>query len=132
MSQDLTRFRGQADTYMDEVHARRDAVAADIAVLITSSHPYYCGVASTIMANEGSAFALATQNCATGYYSFGHELGHLQGARHNPENDPASTPFPYGHGYRDPPAGWRTVMAYDTNPHCCTRIPYWSNPNVSA
>ena len=60
------------------------------------------GQADAIYADASSAFAIVDYDCATGYYSFGHELGHLQGARHDPNNDPTSTPFAYGHGYQDP------------------------------
>jgi hypothetical protein len=70
----------------------------------------------------------------TGYYSFGHEFGHLQGARHDTYVDSTMTPFSYGHGYVYLPGLWRTIMAY--NNACsvfgmdCTRLQYWSNPTV--
>ena len=65
---------------------------------------------------------------ATGYYSFGHEIGHLQSARHDPANDPTNSPYAYGHGYQYPSGGWRTIMAYACSSGC-TRLNYWSNPN---
>jgi hypothetical protein len=113
---------------MDEVHALRDQHAADVAILITKSGDA-CGIASDIYASEDTAFAVVGQNCATGYYSFAHEIGHLQGARHNPEADSSSTPFAYGHGYYNEPGKWRTIMSYAC-PAGCTRLKYWSNPNV--
>jgi hypothetical protein len=71
----------------------------------------YCGLADAIMANASTAFAIVHYDCATGYYSFAHELGHLQGARHDPANDPTNTPpcGPYGHGFQhlSPSPAWR-------------------------
>lgn len=126
---DRNRFRDDGDGYMDEVHVLRNAFHADVGMLITDRGAY-CGIASAIYASASTAFAVVAQNCATGYYSFGHEIGHLHGCRHNPEADPGTTPFAFGHGYYYQPGSWRTVMSYNC-PGGCTRIPYWSNPYVS-
>ncbi len=128
MALDRDRFRIRNDGFMDEVHNLRNTYGADIAILITGNGSF-CGIASAILANQDTAFAVVGQNCATGNYSFGHEIGHLQGARHNPEADATNTPFPFGHGYYYQPGSWRTIMAYDC-PGGCTRRQYWSNPNV--
>jgi hypothetical protein len=125
---DGSRFRINGDGYMDEVHSLRNTYAADIAMLIVRQPSVGCGLAEAILANESTAFATVAQNCATGYYTFGHEIGHLQGARHNPEVDPSTSPFRYGHGYYYQSGRWRTVMSYNC-PGGCTRLPYWSNPN---
>jgi hypothetical protein len=124
---DLMRLAATNDGYMDNVHSLRDTYGADMVVLVSDVNGY-CGQADAIYANSSSAFAIVDYDCATGYYSFGHELGHLQGARHNPENDPSSSPFSYGHGYQDPQNNWRTVMAYNCSSNC-TRQLFWSNPN---
>ena len=126
-STDLNRIAAKNDGYMDEVHGLRDQYGADV-VLLVSDVNGYCGQADAIMATESSAFAIVDWDCATGYYSTGHEIGHLQGARHDPAADPTSTPYSYGHGYRHPGADWRTVMAYNCSPSC-TRINWWSNPD---
>ncbi|TMO90349.1 pre-peptidase C-terminal domain-containing protein [Pseudoalteromonas ruthenica] len=126
---DLNRLAGTNDGYMDEVHGLRDQYGADVVVLVNDVNGY-CGQADAIGASASSAFAMVDYDCATGYYSFGHEIGHLQAARHNPENDPTNSPYAYGHGYQDPSSQWRTVMAYNCNSGC-TRINYWSNPNKS-
>ena len=66
---------------------------------------------STAFGVYDGAYAVVGQNCATGYYSFGHEIGHLQGARHNPEADGLTLPFAYGHGFQNNVAPrWRTIM----------------------
>ena len=129
MATDRDRFRINGDGQMDEVHALRDAHHADVAVLITGNGDY-CGIAAAIGATADTAFAVVGQNCATGYYSFAHEIGHLQGARHNPEANSTSSPFAYGHGYYYQPGNWRTIMSYAC-PSGCTRLNYWSNPNVA-
>lgn len=127
MRLDRDRFRIPDDSFMDEVHTRRNRYRADIAVLFMGNSNY-CGYASDIFANPETAFAVVAQNCATGYYSFGHEIGHLQGARHDPAADSSTEPFPYGHGFCYTSANWRTVMSYNNG--CRNRLQYWSNPSV--
>lgn len=129
MSTDLSRFRGTTDGYMDGVHATRNSVAADVMMLVVNDGSS-CGLASGIGSTASTAFAAVYWNCATGYYSFAHEIGHLQSARHDPAADPTNTPYAYGHGYQAPSKAWRTIMAYNCSPSC-PRINYWSNPNVS-
>jgi hypothetical protein len=123
---DLNRYRGTADGYMDGIHTLRNSVAADVGVLLVNNTAY-CGLASAIGASASTAFAEVYWGCATGYYSFAHEIGHLQSARHDPANDPTNSPYAYGHGYQYPAGGWRTIMAYDCSSGC-TRLNYWSNP----
>ena len=113
---------------MDEVHALRNKYSADVCVLLSYTTDV-CGVASSIGATASNAFCLVSVNgtCATTNYSFGHEIGHLLGCRHDPSVDSSTTPFAYGHGYVNPSKTWRTIMAYGS----CTRLQYWSNPNIS-
>ncbi|UTY57400.1 M12 family metallo-peptidase [Massilia sp. erpn] len=116
---------------MNDVVNNRNITAADMSVLIVNQTDY-CGMADAIMANASSAFAAVHIGCATGYYSFAHELGHLQGARHDIANDPTQQPFPYGHGFQhtSPTPAWRTIMAYNCVGNC-DRLQYWSNPSVT-
>ena len=123
---DLNRYRGTSDGYMDAIHTTRNSVAADVAVLMVKNTAY-CGLASGIGSTATTAFAEVYWDCATGYYSFAHEIGHLQSARHDPTNDPTNTPYAYGHGYQRAANGWRTIMAYACTTSC-TRLNYWSNP----
>ncbi len=127
-STDLARFRSTNDGYMDEIHTYRNNFSADVCIIILDN-PQYCGLASGIGSSSSTAFAAVYYTCTLGNYSFGHEIGHLHGARHNPQADPNTTPFAYGHGYYNSVDNWRTVMSYDC-PGGCTRIPYWSNPTV--
>lgn len=127
---DLKRFRVEGDRHMDEVHSLRRTHKADVAVLVLHN-PSACGLASAILAEQTTAFAAVHWDCAAGYYSFAHEIGHLQGARHNPESDSGTTPYAWGHGYRYTAGGWRTIMAYDSS-SCsggtCVRVGCWSTP----
>lgn len=127
MDRALARLQRQGDGALDNVHARRNRARADVVILI-SAHGDYCGI-SYLNPPASFAFGVVSYSCATGYYSFAHEIGHIQGARHNPEADPTNTPFPYGHGYYNQARDWRTIMSYDC-PGGCDRTIYWSNPKL--
>jgi hypothetical protein len=136
---DLTRLRDISDPYLSNVHSLRDTHAADEVVLIVENGGAYCGVAY-LMAHvsatfASSAFAVVVRDCATGYYSFGHELGHNMGALHDWYVDNDTIPYAHAHGYVRRTSGWRTIMAY--NSECsafgvyCSRLPFWSNPDLT-
>ncbi|MCP5052288.1 MAG: hypothetical protein GY940_34285 [bacterium] len=137
---DRGRLQGTSDGYMDNVHTLRDAYGADLVVLITEGGGGYCGVAyimtsvSTTFENYG--FCVVKRSCATGYYSFGHELGHIMSARHDWYVDSSNnSPYTYNHANVNVAGQWRTVMGYNSecsaNGVYCTRVNYWSNPNVT-
>lgn len=126
-SQHVSALRGTTDGAMDNVHTLRNTYAADVVVLVVNDSEA-CGVASTIKATATSAFAVAHYSCITGYYSFGHEVGHLQGARHDRFVDGSTSPYPYGHGFIPSTKTWRTVMSYGNNCSNCQRIQWWSSP----
>jgi hypothetical protein len=126
---------------MDNVHSLRNTYAADMVSLVVENGGANCGIADAIMATAATAFDVVVRlNCMTGYYTFGHEYGHLQGARHDFYTDPTNTPYAYGHGYvhTGSTAGtrWRTVMAYNNKcgdlGYYCTRLQYWSNDTMTA
>jgi hypothetical protein len=127
-STDLSRYRGTTDGFMDSIHTTRNSSTADVGVLLINNASA-CGLASSIGASASTAFVAVYWDCATGYYSFAHEIGHLQSARHDPANDPTNSPYAYGHGYQfNGSPKWRTIMAYDCSGGC-PRLNYWSNPN---
>lgn len=136
----LDRLTNTSDGYIDDVHTLRDTYKADEVVLLVANSSF-CGLAwlMTTVSNafKTHAFALVNYDCATGSFSFGHELGHNMGSRHDwYVDDTKDSPYTYNKGYVNPGATvatrWRTVMAY--NNECadrgfsCTRIQYWSNP----
>jgi len=135
---DLTRLQNGADSFMDNVQTLRNTFAADTVSLITETGDA-CGLGyfmSTVSNSfESSAYSVVRRSCATGNYSFGHELGHNMGADHDVANAPNPGAYPYDHGFFNtsptaPATPWRTVMAYQTVP-ASTRVQYWSNPSVN-
>jgi peptidyl-Asp metalloendopeptidase len=136
LSTDLSRLRSTTDGYMDNVHSLRNTYKADLVGLITESGSA-CGVGylmttvSTSFATNG--FSVTKRSCATGNYSFGHELGHNMGAHHDAYVTSSSGAYSYSYGYVYLPGKWRTVMAYNNGCSAvgvsCTRIAYWSNPD---
>ncbi|MEN8166787.1 MAG: M12 family metallo-peptidase [Pseudomonadota bacterium] len=133
MGTDLSRVTSPTDGHMDEVHALREQVAADTVTLIEES-PDYCGIAwlmtSLSASFESHAFSVVYSQCATGYYSFGHELGHNMGSQHDHANASTTALFDYSYGWQDPDALFRTIMAYSCTLGC-TRVQHFSNPAVS-
>ncbi|MDH5605931.1 MAG: M12 family metallo-peptidase, partial [Anaerolineae bacterium] len=138
----VNRLRNNGDGYMDNVHTLRNKYRADVVMLLVANGAY-CGLAYDIMnpvshAFNANAFAITNYSCATGYYSFGHEAGHLQSARHDwYVDDTLNSPYSFNHALVHPsvtPANhWRTVMGYandciDSGFGNCTRLLYWSNP----
>lgn len=127
----LDLINAESDPYIQRL---RDQYLADVVVVVGVSE-LYCGLASFINATTEKAFALVNVVClGEGYYSFAHEIGHLQGARHDVRTDAATIPFIDGHGYIDEVNGFRTIMAYpciNDGVDECPRIPYWSNPDIS-
>lgn len=123
------------------VQALRDTYGADLVSYWVGSLPGACGIAYK-MNTVSSAFAafgysVVDRTCATGYYSFGHEMGHNMGLGHDWYVDAGTTPYTYAHGHVSVPGKWRTIMAYNslcqaqTPAVNCTRLPYFSNPGVS-
>jgi hypothetical protein len=67
-----------SDGELDDVHTKRTQYGADLVVMILDMSGS-CGRAWTRQGSavsRGSMFSLVDYNCATGYYSFGHEIGH--------------------------------------------------------
>lgn len=132
MNTDINILLDTSNPHGAELANLRDQYGADLMIFLTGNSYGYCGLANAIGATASNAIAGATEDCATGYYSFGHEIGHLFGARHIIQNDPNTSPFAYGHGYCNvTPNTWRTTMAYG----CPSgtggpRIQQWSSPLV--
>lgn len=122
---------------------------ADVVLLITDgNYGTIAGVADAILATQSSTFAIVEAEYSGGPdYTFAHELGHLQGAQHHPDDpiDP-NGPFSYGFGHRFSykasifvPRRYRsTIMAYPCRPSSqdpfCSRVysgrKHFSNPYV--
>ena len=77
--QHVDALRNTADGLMDGVHTLRNQYLADVVVLVLNDGAA-CGQAAAIKATGTTGFAVVHVGCATGNDSFGHEIGHLQGA----------------------------------------------------
>jgi hypothetical protein len=128
MSTDANRLRGTSDGYMDEIHALRDSYGADVVSLI-ENNAQYCGVGYLMDRLSASfaayAFSVVHHGCATGYFSFAHEIGHNQGANHDAAHADTASIYSYAYGYQEAHNTFRTVMAYDC-PGGCPRWPVFS------
>jgi len=133
----LNDLRNNGDGSLDEVHDLRIQYGADIVALLIDD-AQYCGIARLGPA-YASMFSVTAWNCATGYYSFGHEIGHNLGCRHDLGTQGACSSSNYNYGWRDPDGDFRTVMAYNCRTNACdniavsgcTRVNWWSNPDVT-
>lgn len=135
---DLDAITNTADGLMDAVHARRNALGADLVKLVVGDAAGgACGVAwlmtslsSTFASN---AFSVTAYPCISPNYTFGHELGHNMGSHHAVEDGASGALYAYSYGYKQQQgasATWfRTVMAYNCASGC-PRLLYFSNPSV--
>jgi peptidyl-Asp metalloendopeptidase len=128
----LDRLTGMNDGYLDQVHILRDTYKADAVVLMVDNG-LFCGQSWLMTSPQpsfaASAFSLVNWDCATGNYSFAHELGHLMGSHHDWNTTSEIGCFTYSKGYQAPNRSFRTIMAYDC-PGGCPRINHWSNPDI--
>ncbi|MEJ7862325.1 MAG: Calx-beta domain-containing protein, partial [Pyrinomonadaceae bacterium] len=116
----------------------RNQYAADFVSLLARTSD--CGGMGWLMqydrVNTGFApyaFSVVGFDYAVGNLTLAHELGHNMGLNHNREDSdpryPPARPYAYGHYVN---GIFRTVMSYGSRcPNGCTRIPNFSNPNVS-
>ena len=134
---DLRRLQNPADGYMDDSIVIRDEQRADIVALIDDYGPYadgsyVCGYALQDGSAANSAFAAVNYQCVP-HLTFTHELGHLQGARHQADGDSKTEPYAFAHGYRFNLGtdAWSTVVTTQCNPSAdCPRVNWFSNPNL--
>ena len=140
-SLDLARLLEPSDGHLDEVHALRDEVGADLVHLIVGEADGICG-----RAYRPGVFGLTVSGC--GAFTFAHELGHNMGLRHDRHqvhyNQGGVRSHPaYGYvNQRALDAGapaskrWFTIMAYPTQ--CadagisCGRLSAFSSPRLQA
>ena len=152
LSTDLRRLQGSADGFLDEVHALREEVGADLVHLFVSYDPstaedgtYTCGRAfRRPSATHAFGVTLFHDWCPN---TFAHEVGHNLGLAHDRYQSftygsgaaPEAWAYGYGNANTFTPLSaycWWTVMSYSK--HCydvaggravAVGLPRWSNPD---
>ncbi len=128
--EDLTPADSFGNGNIPVAQTLRDTHGADLVSLWIEGNGSICGLAwlmDSLGGFESFGYSIVAQDCATGNFSFGHELGHNSGLRHNRESDNLDGPFTYNHGLLDNANSFRTIMAIGAN----QRIQYYSNPDVN-
>lgn len=138
-SSNLSRLRITNDGFMDEAHATRDQLGADlVCLLVQRSDPSSIGIAYILGSlvdpdrsfNDLFGFSVVQYGFVAGSSTFSHEIGHNLGCAHDRENSSSQGVFPYSYGYRFQGADgrvYRTIMAYSPG----TSVPYFSNPRLT-
>lgn len=130
----VLRNLASRDNVIDNVLDVRNQFGGDLVAMIIDNTET-CGLSYTgYPVSKFFAFAVVHWECATGYYSFVHELAHHLGANH----DRLSEACPkeqcckkgcYNYGYKDPQQRFRTIMSYDCLiPGGCPRVQIFSQP----
>ena len=130
----LSALQSTSDGKIDEVHALRNQYGADLVCLVDED-ANYCGIAyvmQTVSTSFASyAFSVVYSSCLSSL-TLPHEVGHNQGNQHDRANAGFQGAYPYSYGWRrcvTDGTGFRTIMSYSCSGG--TRIPYFSNPNLS-
>lgn len=122
-----------------QVFRFEDKRGASMSILLTELVSDVCGRAYLDVLQHSQALArsvacgIVRTSCATGYYTFAHELGHIQGLDHNLAPPSVITGrFIDSFAFYDSDAGVRTIMGIALSGELDTtqRILYFSNPDI--
>ncbi len=125
---------------MDLVHNLRQVHQADYCLLIADVDAAVsentAGIAYKIKAQPDNGFAvIQSSNFLSGIKIAIHEIGHLIGCQHHPQqvvNGTYSSIYPYAHGYYDIDNNFYTLMPSPLASHPnMPRYLNWSNPSVN-
>lgn len=135
---DLQRFRDNSGTF-GSLESLRNRYDTDVQVLIREANFTFVRDGSTRIL-FGQAYEVPTTSApsarnaycfvsidgiTSGRFSFVHEVGHLQGCRH--DNDDRTPDFARGYRFNTSASSTRTIMAVGCG---SCRIQFFSNPNV--
>ncbi|HUF08955.1 MAG TPA: PQQ-binding-like beta-propeller repeat protein [Rhodothermales bacterium] len=123
---DLDNLKDNGRDSGNDIYGLRHQVNADIVGLVVSDfeacgRAYIMNNVSTDHSKKAYFVIAEAGSCMGSNLSFAHEIGHIQGARHDRFKDFAvNKSFPYAHGHVNPSDNWsiaadqwRTVMAYN-------------------
>lgn len=130
---DINQIRSINDGVVDEIHATRDELRADLVMLVTdTSAP--CGIAgyglfAGATPAPDNSFSVINRNCiGGGVLVFAHEIGHNLGVFHDwPSDQYAYGATIYAKGYTAPDDAFRTVMSISAN---APRQLLFSSPDI--
>lgn len=133
LSIDLDRITSLSDGHLDQVHAWRDAVGADLVSLIVERNGEGFEGLAWLMQQPSTSFASlafsVVMRRTAASLTLAHEIGHNLGLAHDRANAGSAAVFPYAFGYRDPPH-FRDLMSYPCVGLPCPTVPFFSNPAV--
>jgi Metallo-peptidase family M12B Reprolysin-like len=127
------------DGQLESVHVKRALYGADVVHMIAGA-PTSCGIAWSGEPKVASMFSISQYSCSTGYYSFGHEIGHNFDLQHDRASENVcNMNSTFNYGYKNPNAEFRTILSYDCKigqcdnmpKNGCDRILRFSNSNPS-
>jgi hypothetical protein len=128
----LNQLASTTDGVIDDVHTVRQQKGADLVVMLMVE-PSTCGRARYNFPTPYAAnmFGVVSWDCATGYYSFGHEIGHMMGCNHDRGSTSACTNVNKNYGFRSKTSKVRDIMAVDCVTNQCDANPFTTCTRVA-
>jgi len=129
----LTLFHERDDFVLEKIHAERDRVEADIAILVVAKQGAFQGTSVQTNASEDTAFSVVDCEADDDNLTLAHEIGHHLGLNDDIDKPPVPYQEGYGHFHLDASDDDRSFRTVMTNPESCPGCPliaYWSTPDV--